>query len=197
MAVNTGGITARWPALAAVLSVWICCAPARAGDEKPRPPAAPPPPAQGATEYPVPAPPFSKGIFPCTECHNKDMPANPTRRKLEAAHEDIQFRHDQEHRWCLDCHNANNRDTLRSASGEPIKFEESYKLCGQCHGDKYRDWKAGVHGKRTGEWNGKKEYLLCVNCHNPHSPKFKQIKPEAPPVRPEDIRRKSRRNDED
>ena len=31
----------------------------------------------------------------------------------------------------------------------------------------YRDWKAGVHGKRTGEWDGRKDYLLCVNCHNP------------------------------
>ena len=77
---------------------------------------------------------------------------------------------------------------LRSASGEPIKFEESYKLCGQCHGEKYRDWKAGVHGKRTGEWNGRKTYLLCVNCHDPHSPKFKSMTPMPPPVRPENIR---------
>jgi len=48
-----------------------------------------------------------------------------------------------------------------------VPFTASYELCGQCHGDKYRDWKVGVHGKRTGMWNGKKTYYLCVNCHNP------------------------------
>ena len=93
------------------------------------------------------------------------------------------FNHDSENRWCLDCHDLIKRDSLRLASGKLLDFKESYKLCGQCHGDKLRDWKVGVHGKRTGEWNGKKQYYLCVSCHNPHSPKFKSIKPEAPPFR--------------
>jgi len=47
--------------------------------------------------------------------------------------------------------------------------------CGQCHGDKYRDWRAGIHGKRVGQWDGEKSYFLCVNCHNPHSPGFKGV----------------------
>lgn len=138
----------------------------------------------GHAEYPVPAPPFTPGVFPCTACHDPMRAANTERRVVHKPHEDIQLHHDEEHRWCLDCHNAQNRDVLRSASGEPIPFSESYRLCGQCHGLQYRDWKAGVHGKRTGEWNGAKQYLLCVNCHNPHSPKFKQIAPLPPPVRP-------------
>ena len=106
-------------------------------------------------------------------------------------HDDISaiFDHDSENRWCLDCHDKNNRDSLKLASGKLIGFDESYKLCGQCHGDKLRDWKVGVHGKRTGEWNGRKQYLLCVHCHNPHSPKFKPVKPLPPPVRQEDINR--------
>lgn len=133
--------------------------------------------------YPVPPPPFSREVFPCTGCHVPNQPVKPERRVLQKAHRDIQLRHDEERRWCLDCHNAENRDVLRSASGAPIPFAESYRLCGQCHGDKYRDWKAGVHGKRTGQWNGRKEYLLCVHCHNPHSPKFKPIAPLPPPVR--------------
>jgi hypothetical protein len=37
-------------------------------------------------------------------------------------------------------------------------------------------------------WNGKKEYRLCVHCHNPHQPKFKPIKPLPPPIRPEDLK---------
>lgn len=148
----------------------------------------------------VPPPPFSDGIFPCTECHDPELGANTTKRTLTMAHEDIVLKHDAEHRWCLDCHSAENRDKLHLASGELVDFTESYKLCGQCHGDKYRDWRAGVHGRRSGEWNGHKSYLLCVNCHNSHDPAFKlhyvpsfkpdmprSDKPLPPPVRPEDL----------
>ncbi len=140
-------------------------------------------------EYAVEAPPFSDGIYPCTECH-ADMESNPVRRELVDMHDDISqiFNHDSENRWCLDCHDLNNRDSLRLASGKLLDFKESYKLCGQCHGEKYRDWKVGVHGKRTGEWNGKKEYLLCVHCHNPHSPKFRELTPDPPPVKQEEIK---------
>jgi len=137
----------------------------------------------------VSPPPFSDGIFPCNDCHAFQKP-NPVRRELVEWHDDISpiFNHDSENRWCLDCHDLNQRDSLRLASGKLLDFKESYKLCGQCHGEKYRDWKVGVHGKRTGEWNGRKEYLLCVHCHNPHSPKFQDLKPEPPPVMQEDIK---------
>jgi hypothetical protein len=140
-------------------------------------------------EYAVEPPPFSDGIFPCSDCH-KNLKPNPVRRKLVDWHDDISamFNHDSENRWCLDCHDLKYRDSLRLASGKLLDFKESYKLCGQCHGEKYRDWKVGVHGKRTGEWNGKKEYLLCVSCHNPHSPKFKELTPEPPPVKQEDLK---------
>lgn len=138
-------------------------------------------------EIAVSAPPFSEGIFPCSECHDY-QDTDPERRTL-GMHDEIDeaFDHDSENRWCLDCHDATKRDFLRLASGKLLDFKESYKLCGQCHGDKLRDWKVGVHGKRTGEWNGKKQYFLCVHCHNPHSPKFKKIQPEPPPIRQEDL----------
>jgi predicted CXXCH cytochrome family protein len=154
----------------------------RPPEEKPKPAVKPAAPEAG--EYPVPTPPFTPGIFPCTACHDPNLVVNTQRRVLRAPHANIQLHHDEEHRWCLDCHNADNRDVLRSASGAPIPFAESYRLCGQCHGDKYRDWKAGVHGKRIGEWDGQKQYLLCVHCHNPHAPRFKPIAPLPPPVRP-------------
>jgi cytochrome c553 len=133
-------------------------------------------------------PPFSEGIFPCSQCH--DRPGDPTRREL-GFHDDVQgmFRHDSRNRWCLDCHDNQNRDVLRLASGAHVPFTESYRLCGQCHGDKYRDWRAGVHGKRVGMWNGQKTYYLCVNCHNPHSPRFQPLKPEPRPARPEEMKR--------
>jgi hypothetical protein len=133
--------------------------------------------------FPVPAPPFSEGIFPCSTCH-ADITPNPERREL-AMHDEIVLHHDEEHRWCLDCHDQNDRDHLRLASGVLIPFTESYRLCGQCHGTQYRDWREGIHGKRTGHWDGAKRYLLCVHCHNPHSPRFAALQPLPPPVRPQ------------
>ena len=131
----------------------------------------------------VPPPPFSDGIFPCTECHAQ-LTVNRTRRVLTEMHDDIVLRHDEQHRWCLDCHDATDRDWLHLASGERIPFEQSYLLCGQCHGEKLRDWRVGVHGRRTGNWNGHKTYLLCAHCHNPHQPHFKPLEPKPAPVRP-------------
>ena len=137
------------------------------------------------------SPPFSEGIYPCKECH--DGPGDKTRRTL-AFHEDIQtmFDHDAEHRWCLDCHDNADRNVLHLSSGDPVPFTESYRLCGQCHGPQYKDWKVGIHGKRTGYWNGAKRYLLCVNCHNPHNPHFAPLKPLPPPVRPHFLRASDR-----
>lgn len=144
----------------------------------------------------VPPPPFSEGIFPCSQCH-EFMEANPNRREL-SMHTEIAegFNHAKEQRWCLDCHNPDDRNMLRLASGNLVSFEESYYLCGQCHGTIFRDWKVGVHGRRTGLWNGRKEYRLCVHCHNPHQPRFKPIQPMPPPIKPGDIKYKKLRSDE-
>jgi hypothetical protein len=171
--------------LGAVAAAVLCGAlAARASEKAPTPaqPRVPDKPGQLQAE----PPPFTPGIFPCTQCHVG--PGDKTRRDL-GFHEDIKFEHDAEHRWCLDCHSNENRDVLHLSNGDPVPFTESYRLCGQCHGDKYRDWRVGVHGRRTGMWDGKKTYFLCVNCHNPHSPRFKPIRPEPRPVRPEEMRR--------
>ncbi len=137
--------------------------------------------------YPVAPPPFSEGIFPCSECHSPTDKVDRTPRKLEF-HDEIDLHHDEKNRWCLDCHDAVNRDQLHLADGRPVKFTESYRLCGQCHGPTLRNWQAGEHGKRTGSWSGAKQYLLCPSCHNPHSPRFKPLKPLRPPVRQELIK---------
>ncbi|TAH34681.1 MAG: hypothetical protein EYC70_17270 [Planctomycetota bacterium] len=150
----------------------------------PQPLAAMPPGGAPPGDSELAPPPFSDGIFPCSDCHTPDLPVNTERRALELAHQEIELRHDEEHRWCLDCHDAQSRDNLHLAGGMLVPFEESFRLCGQCHGDKYRDWRAGVHGRRTGQWNGAKKYLLCVNCHNAHHPAFEPLQPQPPPLRP-------------
>jgi len=132
----------------------------------------------------VPPPPFSsEDIFPCSMCH-EDMEVDYERRELEMFHEEIQVNHGPEARWCFDCHNAEDRDHLRLVSGELVGFDESYRLCGQCHGTIFRDWREGIHGQRRGYWNGAKSYLLCAHCHNPHAPAFQPLEPLPPPVRP-------------
>ncbi len=140
-------------------------------------------PSRAGDRVEVPPPPFTEGIFPCSACH-AGMPVDRERRDLVEMHGEIVLSHDEEHRWCLDCHDAEDRDVLHLAGGEKVPFEESYLLCGQCHGEKLRDWRAGVHGRRSGEWNGQKTYLLCAHCHNPHQPRFKPIAPERAPRRP-------------
>lgn len=134
----------------------------------------------------VPPPPITPKYWPCTDCHEPED-TNRTPRAMRRDHRRIVLAHDEENRWCLDCHDADDRDKLRLASGRKIGFDVSYLLCGQCHGTKLRDWRAGVHGKRTGMWTGERKYLLCVHCHNPHSPRFAPIEPKPAPYRPEDI----------
>jgi hypothetical protein len=207
MSIRRSFVRPRIIALASVLVVALATAPAGANE----PAAKAAPPAKRAPEPQVQAnsPPFSDGIFPCSACHDPKDKVNGARRELQMhngpGEPETVLAHGAE-RWCLDCHDAQDRDVLRSASGQPIPFTESYRLCGQCHGDKYRDWKVGVHGKRIGMWDGAKTYFLCVNCHNPHTPKWKGVndrmvngkrvvsptlellQPEPMPFRPEEQR---------
>lgn len=135
-------------------------------------------------EFSVPPPPFQEGMYPCSSCH-ASMEINRKKRELKDEHGQIKLHHAETMRWCLDCHETRNRDKLRLYNGELINFTESYRLCGECHGPQYRDWRAGIHGKRTGHFTGgKRTYLLCAHCHDPHEPKFKPIKPEPPPFSP-------------
>jgi len=129
----------------------------------------------------------------CIACHEENRA--PTECQTchkeirEPQHKDIVLHHAENQRGCLDCHHPGDRDVLRLANGQSVPFAESYRLCGQCHGPKLRDWKVGLHGKRTGMWDGERQYFLCVHCHrNPHAPQFPAMTPEPPPVRPEDIK---------
>ena len=121
--------------------------------------------------------------FPCSKCHGFRA-SDKTKRQLKEYHSAIELKHAKEQRWCYDCHEG---DKLRLQNGRLIDFDKSYILCGQCHGTIFRDWKAGVHGKRTGSWNEDKLYRLCVYCHDPHQPKYRPLKPKHLPVKPVDI----------
>ena len=134
----------------------------------------------------LPAPEIDDDYFPCDDCHEPDdSQMNLTVRELEDEHEEMKFDHGN--LWCLHCHDAITRTSLHLADGSLVEFEDSWKLCTQCHAKKLPDWRAGVHGKRTGHWRGPKEYRTCVVCHDPHDPPFKPIVPKPVPRRPDEI----------
>jgi hypothetical protein len=132
----------------------------------------------------LPSPPVDEEYFPCGDCHEDETP-NPKVRELVDEHDLLKLEHGD--LWCIRCHDLENREKLHLADATLVGFEESWKLCTQCHGTKLAPWRAGVHGKRTGHWRGPKEYRTCVECHDPHSPAFKPLEPKPPPVRPGEI----------
>jgi hypothetical protein len=126
----------------------------------------------------LPPPPVDDEYFPCEDCHEGELP-DPLVRELDE-HDYIELKHGD--LWCLDCHDVAQRDLLHLSDASPVQMEESWRLCTRCHAKKIPDWRAGVHGKRTGYWRGPKEYLTCVVCHDPHSPLFKPLEPKPPPT---------------
>ncbi len=130
------------------------------------------------------APEMDDDYWPCSDCHEGE-PSDRTVRELEDDHDDMDFLHGDT--WCLHCHDVDDRDRLHLADGTLVPLDESWRLCTQCHSHKRDEWRTGVHGKRTGYWWGPKDYRTCVECHNPHSPPFKSLKPLPPPRRPQQI----------
>lgn len=138
----------------------------------------------------LPPPEMDDEYWPCSDCHEGE-PTNRQVRELDDEHDEMEFGHGD--LWCLHCHDVEQRDMLQRADGELVAIEESWRLCTQCHVKKLADWRAGVHGKRTGHWWGPKEYRTCVVCHDPHAPAFKPLKPRPPPWRPEEFSLDGRR----
>jgi len=125
--------------------------------------------------------------FECYTCHEKGKP--PTLRFDTAQnlivpneHSDVVMAHGSHNRNnnCFNCHNERNLLLLQTRDGRELKLEESPPLCGSCHGPTYRDWEAGAHGRTGGYWDrsrGELRRQICVDCHNPHSPRIPTLKP--------------------
>ena len=140
-----------------------------------------------------------------TACHNGvgpqfNPPTLPKSRKpapvptMEAMVPDLKdLQHGRGRIWCMDCHHTTQRNKLVDHYGDPVSFDQPQLLCGKCHGDKLRDWRDGIHGKRIGDFTstGKKRWFTCTECHNPHNVQdgarnrgFVQLQPEASPQLP-------------
>ncbi|MDH5492477.1 MAG: hypothetical protein OEY14_11055 [Myxococcales bacterium] len=107
--------------------------------------------------------------YPCTDaCHLE--PTISDGLALERFHTFREIRHGPALHQCSTCHYVEDMNRLRLFDGTSIDFDESPQICGQCHGEKMRDWLAGIHGLQTGSWNGARQRRACPACHNPHAP---------------------------
>lgn len=136
-------------------------------------------------------------------CHNGTYPPPPKNkdpRKLtmhmDLVPDSMNLQHGRGAIWCLDCHSATTRNKFIGHNNELFDFDQPQKLCGKCHGQIYRDWREGIHGKRIGEWasTGKKRWFVCTECHNPHDIQqgkrnsgFAKIIPEPAPRLPKGV----------
>ena len=124
-------------------------------------------------------------IYQCMDCHTA-LEAKWHYERPMAEHQNITLNHGV-NRFCLNCHHPENRNVYVDYDGSEIPAEAVVQLCGKCHGPTYRDWEAGVHGRRNGHWDpkkGKQTRLICIQCHDPHAPAFKAFKPMPPPSYP-------------
>lgn len=110
--------------------------------------------------------------FPCSDCHNKPVAKLQTPDEKKA-HWNLKLNHaDKDVMNCMTCHTDNDMNALHTGTGSSLRFNDSYKLCGQCHSPQYKEWKGGAHGKRVASWAPPRVSNTCTNCHDPHSPSF-------------------------
>lgn len=119
----------------------------------------------------------------CSSCH-EGLSGDQDSRATKDAHPNLVLDHGL-NLLCLNCHHRLNSDAYVYHDGSEIPAEEPNRLCAKCHGTHYRDYTLGIHGRRNGFWNstlGEQKTLDCIQCHDPHRPRFPAIKPDPPPV---------------
>jgi len=134
--------------------------------------------------------------YNCNECHQHLQPPEVP-RSLIAAHQNIIMEHGV-NKNCYNCHHRTDREFLYDIDHGKIPITESARLCGKCHGARYNEWVIGIHGRQHGFWDqnkGEPAKVTCAACHNPHSPKFKPMKPLPGPIRQNFSTQKERKHD--
>lgn len=110
---------------------------------------------------------------PCSSCHDGSEKLAGDPRRKGVFHETVETSHGR-NQHCFNCHHRTQPGELADYDGSLIRFSRSELLCAKCHGPTFRDWSAGVHGRRSGGWRDPKA-APCLACHDPHSPEFKSM----------------------
>lgn len=120
----------------------------------------------------------------CASCHSQrkadTLPVSTS--ELDEFHRGLTLTHGS--LSCSSCHQPGAGTKLRLANGDVLPMTEVMRLCGQCHGTQMRDYGKGAHGGMTGYWDrtrGPRERNNCVDCHDPHVPKFQPGSPAPAP----------------
>jgi hypothetical protein len=112
-------------------------------------------------------------FYPCTSCHPVTMvpgterPTRPLPNGFKG-HDVTLEGHDALGRddACLACHDDPARDPgkLLIAGGGRVDIKgDVSQVCYRCHSTKYKEWKAGTHGRNQ-------PACTASGCHDPHTP---------------------------
>lgn len=122
----------------------------------------------------------------CAACHSNFEP-NAARRSADEPpmifHQGLTFEHGN--LSCATCHNPDDYNALRLADGTRIEYRQVMESCSQCHAPQARDYERGLHGGMTGYWDttrGPQRRKSCIDCHDPHAPKFPTMTPTFKPI---------------
>lgn len=114
----------------------------------------------------------------CSTCHsirkpNLDQTASGS---LKEFHQGMQVSHGK--LACYACHDPENADALRLAGGKTVEYRDVITLCSQCHSSQATSFAHGAHGGMNGFWDlsrGPQTKNNCIDCHDPHAPKFPKM----------------------
>lgn len=120
----------------------------------------------------------------CVTCHTLRGPSPlPTQTSsLQQFHNGLTLEHGA--LACASCHDPAHPQSLRLADATALPMLSVMRLCSQCHGPQRRDYDHGAHGGMNGYWDltrGPRLRNNCVDCHDPHAPKFAGAYPVLPP----------------
>lgn len=118
------------------------------------------------------------GSVACSTCHTvrPDNLENKTSATLDEFHQGMTFSHGTI--ACYACHNPQESDSLRLADGSSLPFTNVLTLCSQCHSKQAESFAHGAHGGMNGHWDlsrGPQTKNNCVDCHDPHQPKYPKM----------------------
>lgn len=117
-------------------------------------------------------------FYPCTSCH----PTGRAGLRLPngfKGHQVVLESHDvlgKGRTACLSCHDASTADPgmLKLVdSGKVSVTGDVSRVCFRCHSSKYKEFQAGVHGKR-------RPACTASGCHDPHTPGYIYATPLLP-----------------
>lgn len=134
--------------------------------------------------------------FPCTKCHDNFTRQEVMTSTLRTKHSSLLLRHMPDGNNCSLCHNPSQTNKLNLLDGTLISYNESHRLCQQCHGNTAANWARGLHGRVSGSWNGERILLNCTTCHEAHDPQFKPMESVSAPIEPKFLIKKPKQHHE-